>query len=87
MYIYVLLFANETDLLANMVHDVRRAKQNGNYPVKVRVTYDRRSKYFETGFDLTEAEDLKLSEKRLTKKLGMVKQELSEIEAKGCVRR
>lgn len=33
--------------------DTRRAKKNGEFPVKIRVTYRRKRKYFDTGKDLS----------------------------------
>lgn len=39
-----------------LFHDARRKKVSGTYPVKVRITCDRRSKYYETGVSLTEEE-------------------------------
>lgn len=33
--------------------DIRRAKDNGLYPVRIRVTYQRKSQYYPTGKDLT----------------------------------
>jgi integrase/recombinase XerD len=37
-----------------IILDTRRAKQDGSYPVKLRITYQRKRKYYSTGFDLTE---------------------------------
>lgn len=39
---------------ANIIIDTRRKKQNDVYPVKLRVTFERKQKYYPTGFDLTE---------------------------------
>lgn len=36
-----------------IVHDTRRKKSNGQYPVKLRVTYQREQKYYPTDYDLT----------------------------------
>jgi integrase len=49
----------------SLFHDTRRAKKNGKYPVKIRLTYNRRQKYFPTNYDLTEAEFGKLYAKRV----------------------
>lgn len=69
-------------ITTKLVHDIRKKKKNGNYPVKVRVIYERRSKYFETGIDLSEAEYEKLSAKRIGEDLNKIKIKLEEDEAK-----
>lgn len=38
----------------SVVLDTRRVKQDGTYPVKVRITYRRKRKYYSTGIDLAE---------------------------------
>lgn len=38
----------------SVILDTRRAKQDGAYPVKVRVTFQRKRKYYGTGIDLSE---------------------------------
>ena len=48
-----------------LFHDTRRAKKNGKYPVKIRLTYNRKQKYFPTNYDLTEHEFTKLYAKRI----------------------
>ena len=42
--------------LAKLILDSRRAKTNGKYPVKIRISSLRISKYFKTSIDLTEAQ-------------------------------
>lgn len=37
-----------------IILDTRRAKQDGAYPVKVRITFQRKRKYYSTGIDLTQ---------------------------------
>jgi integrase/recombinase XerD len=37
----------------SIIHDVRRAKKSGKYPVKLRVTYFREPRYYPIGIDLT----------------------------------
>lgn len=69
-------------ITAKLFHDVRRKKVSGLYPVKVRITFDRRSKYFETGISLSEAEYKRINEKRLPGHLIEVKEQLVEAEAK-----
>lgn len=66
----------------NIFHDVRRMKNNGLYPVKLRITYNRRSKYFETGIDLSKENYQKLSLRRIGQELSSVKDELIELESK-----
>jgi integrase/recombinase XerD len=44
---------NATAIVAT-VHDKRRAKRDGSYPVKLRVTYNRRQVYYPIGIDLSE---------------------------------
>lgn len=39
-----------------VILDNRRQKNNGVYPVKLRVTFQREQKYFPTGFDMTQEE-------------------------------
>ena len=36
-----------------IIHDTRRAKIGGNYPVKIRVTFLREPRYYPVGIDLT----------------------------------
>jgi site-specific recombinase XerD len=66
----------------NIFHDLRRVKKNNLYPVKVRVTFDRRSKYMETGIDLSKEDFGKLSSRRISKELLDIKENLLELEAK-----
>jgi len=69
-------------ITAKLVHDVRWEKKSGKYPVKVRVTHERRSKYFETGISLSKEEYEKLSAKRISAELNKIKIELDEAENK-----
>jgi len=66
----------------NIFHDLRRVKKNNLYPVKLRVTFDRRSKYMETGIDLSKEDFGKLSSRRISKELLNIKENLLELEAK-----
>ena len=66
----------------NIFHDLRRVKKNNLYPVKLRVTFDRRSKYMETGIDLSKEDFGKLSSRRISKELLDIKENLLELEAK-----
>lgn len=45
----------------NLYHDKRRPKKNGFYPIKIRVTHERKSKFFETVFSADDAEFTKIS--------------------------
>jgi integrase len=49
----------------SLFHDTRRAKKNGKYPVKIRLTYNRKQKYYPTNYDLTKTEFTKLYAKRV----------------------
>ena len=66
----------------NIFHDLRRVKKTNLYPVKLRVTFDRRSKYMETGIDLSKEDFGKLSSRRISKELLDIKENLLELEAK-----
>lgn len=69
-------------ITVNIFHDLRRRKNNGLYPVKLRVTYNRRSKYFETGIELSKDNFKKFSTRHLGKDMVLIKKELVELEAK-----
>ena len=44
-----------------MVLDIRRQKQDETYPIKLRVTYQRKRKYYSTGYSYTESEFEKIT--------------------------
>lgn len=69
-------------ITAKLVHDARRKKVTGTYPVKVRITCDRRSKYYETGVSLTEPEFRRIYMSRVPAELLEKKELLSQAEAK-----
>lgn len=69
-------------ITVNLFHDSRRQKVTGTYPVKLRVTYDRRSKYYETGVFLSEQDFKRIGEKRLPAQLSEPKQILDEAASK-----
>lgn len=48
----------QMNVKANVMLDTRRKKKDNTYPVKLRITYDRKQNYYPTGHDLTE-EDYK----------------------------
>ncbi len=50
------LFANFMSRVTTIIlFDTRRAKKSGLYPVKIRVIYERESRYYPTPYDLSEA--------------------------------
>lgn len=69
-------------ITAKLVHDIRWEKKSGNYPVKIRVTHERRSKYFETGVNLSKTDFEKLSAKRISAELNKIRVDLDEAENK-----
>jgi integrase/recombinase XerD len=69
-------------ITVKLFHDTRRIKVTGTYPVKVRITCDRRSKYYETGVSLTKEEFKRIFMKRIPVELREKKDTLFEAEAK-----
>lgn len=69
-------------ITVKLFHDARRKKVTGTYPVKVRITSDRRSKYYETGVNLTEPEFKRIFMSRVPAELLEKKELLSQAEAK-----
>jgi len=41
---------------ASIVHDTRRCKRNGLFPVKYRITFNRKQLYYPSGIDLSKDE-------------------------------
>lgn len=68
--------------LVTIIHDTRRAKANGSYPVKVRVTYNRKQKYYPTSVDLFEIEWEKIHGERVGKELKKTKDTIYGVLAK-----
>lgn len=68
----------------NIFHDTRRVKNDGRYPVKIRITYSRRRKYFPTGYDLSknDFERIIRSSKRLSAEDQTIRSNLRELEGK-----
>jgi len=65
----------------SMFLDTRRIKKRSNtYPVKLRVTFDRKSQEYQTFFDLTEEEYKRLSASRVNDKMRDIRAKLKEIE-------
>lgn len=58
------------------VLDTRRIKQNGSYPIKIRVTYRRIQRYFPTGKELPSADWKKLPRTK-NRKLSEIRQDVS----------
>jgi integrase/recombinase XerD len=64
-----------------VILDERREKAEGVYPLKLRVTYDRKRKYYKTGFDLTKDQFSKLPTSKL-ETLKDIKIQIKALEAK-----
>ena len=60
--------------------DTRRIKKFGKYPVKLRVTCDRKSEYYQTTFDVSQKDYNKLSASRISNELKAVRDSLKEID-------
>ena len=69
--------------LLTLIHDTRRAKSNGKYPVKLRVTFNRKQKYYPTSVDLSEIEWQKIHAPRVSKELNDLKMQAYGVLAKG----
>jgi integrase/recombinase XerD len=64
--------------------DLRRQKKDGTYPVKVRVTFERKQKYYLTPFDLTKHHfDKLMFAKRLSEEEKKEKGRIVDFEVKG----
>lgn len=48
-----------------VIPDDRRVRSGGSYPLKLRVTFDRKRKYYNTGINLSEEEFIKLNNSKL----------------------
>ena len=64
-----------------VVLDTRRKKNSGAFPVKLRVTLNRKSEHYTTIYDLTESDFEKLTAKRISESLHKTKKQLIEIES------
>ena len=53
--------AKITRPLTTIVHDLRRAKNDKTYPVKLRITYQREQCYYSTGINLTEKDYVRMN--------------------------
>src|ERR1017187_8172464 len=65
-----------------ILQDTRRAKDDGKYPVKIRLTYQRKQKYFPLGIDLTKEEYENVRSGKTRKGLTNHKAKIIEFEAK-----
>src|ERR1700712_4293290 len=64
----------------NIILDSRRIKTNNKYPLKLRVTFERISEYYQTIFDLSRDDYEKLSASRISNELQSIRDKLKEIE-------
>ena len=64
----------------SIILDTRRIKKSNKYPVKLRVTFERATEYYQTIFDLTKDEYDKLSASRISNELQTIRDKLKEIE-------
>jgi integrase/recombinase XerD len=63
-----------------VILDTRRQKKAQKFPIKLRVTFDRKVEYYPTIFDLTEEEHRKLSAPRISEELQQVRSQLQKLE-------
>src|SRR5262245_55267130 len=66
---------------AAIILDTRRSKKGNKYPVKLRVTYNRSSKYFPTKFDLSEGDYKDLFDEKPNRRLREIRNSLFALEA------
>jgi integrase/recombinase XerD len=64
----------------SMILDTRRIKKSNKYPVKLRVTFERVTEYYQTIFDLSKSEYDKLSASRISSELQTIRDKLKEIQ-------
>ena len=64
----------------SIILDTRRIKKSNKYPVKLRVTFERATEYYQTIFDLAKDEYDKLSASRISNELQTIRDKLKEIE-------
>lgn len=62
------------------VLDTRRIKKTGKYPIKMRVTFERMTEYYQTIFDLSKGEFDKLGASRISSDLQNIRDKLKEVE-------
>ena len=66
----------------SIILDTRRVKKTEKYPVKLRVTFQRATEYYQTVFDLSKDEWQKLPASRVSNELQQIRDKLKEIESK-----
>lgn len=64
----------------SIILDTRRMKNGNKYPVKLRVTFNRVTEYYQTVFDLSKEEWQKLSASRISNDLQSIRDKLKETE-------
>ncbi len=64
----------------SVILDTRRIKKSNKFPVKLRVTFERVTEYYQTIFDLTKDDFDKLSASRISNELQTIRDKLKEIE-------
>ena len=74
---FKIMYAHQRTIL-----DKRRPKSDELYPVKVRVTFERKQKYYPVGVDLSQEEFDKISNHSVRKDLRVAKQKILLMEAK-----
>lgn len=73
---------NKSKVSTAIIHDLRRMKKDNTYPVKLRVTYNRQQKYYDTGYSLNTEDFDKVMDKYPRGKFKTMKSELNKIENK-----
>ncbi|CAN5661265.1 site-specific integrase [soil metagenome] len=70
---------------AAIVLDTRRIKQEGTFPIKLRITFERKQKYYPTPYDLTEKEfDRVMFSRRLSDSEKELKKKITAFEIKAA---
>lgn len=64
----------------SIILDTRRIKKNNKFPVKLRVTFERVTEYYQTIFDLAKDEYDKLTAPRISNELQSIRNKLKNIE-------
>src|SRR5665647_1518012 len=64
----------------SIILDIRRIKKSNKYPVKLRVTFERVTEYYQTVFDLSKDDYDKLSASRISNELQTIRDKLKETE-------
>ncbi|MBW7466013.1 integrase [Pontibacter aydingkolensis] len=72
------------DAFTQIILDTRRALKDGSYPIKLRVTYQRKQKYYPTGINMSREEFEKMNSARPGRDLKDVKLELQDQEQKAA---